>query len=73
LNQLEIRRADGLCGDGYLVEDGGPFFSDPGGVGLLVEGVAGDEGESQGGLGVDHLFVGEIDLCSKEPEVRLNR
>jgi hypothetical protein len=38
---------------------------------FFVERVAGDEGESQGGLGVDHLFVGEIDLCSKEPEVRL--
>jgi hypothetical protein len=27
-------------------------------MGLLVEGVAGDQGEGQGGLGEDHLLVG---------------
>ena len=37
--------ADGLGGDGYLVEDGGPFFSGPGGRGVFVEGVTGDERE----------------------------
>ncbi len=32
-------------------------------MGLFVEGVTGDERESEGGLGVDHLLVGEIDLA----------
>ena len=56
---------EGLDG-GYgwnLVEDFGPFLGGAGGVGLLVEGVSGDEGESECGLGVDHLLVGEIDLA----------
>src|SRR5882672_1838909 len=52
-----------LGGNGYLVEDGGPLFSGPGGGGVFVEGVAGDEGKGEGGLGVDHLLVGEVDFA----------
>jgi hypothetical protein len=39
-----------LRGDRYLIENGGPFFSGSGSVSLLVEGVAGDQREGQGGF-----------------------
>src|SRR5258707_7892968 len=55
----------GSGGDGFgdSVEDFGPVFAGAGGGSLLVEGVAGDEGQGEGGLGVDHLLVGEVDLA----------
>ncbi len=53
----------GLCGDGDLVEDFGPVLAGAGGGGVFVEGVAGDEGKGEGGFGVDHLLVGEVDLA----------
>ena len=52
-----------LCGDGDLVEDFGPVFAGAGGGGVFVEGVAGDEGQGEGGFGEDHLLVGEVDLA----------
>src|SRR5258708_379854 len=60
---FELQGGTRLGGNGYLVEDGGPLFSGPGGCGVFVEGVAGDEGEGEGGLGVDHLLVGEVDFA----------
>src|SRR5260370_30198789 len=55
----------GSGGDGFgdFVEDFGPVFSGAGGGGLPVEGVAGDEGQGEGGFGVDHLLGGEADLA----------
>src|SRR6185437_1573048 len=46
-----------------LVEDVGPLLAVAGGVGLLVEGIAGNQGQGEGSFGVDHLLVGEVDLA----------
>jgi hypothetical protein len=37
------KRGKWICRDGDLVKDGGPFFSRSGGLGLLVEGVTGNQ------------------------------
>ena len=62
-NFAAFRLEISLGGNGNLIEDGGPLFPDSGGVGFFVEGVAGDQGKGQGGLGEDHLLVGEVDFA----------
>ena len=60
------------CGDdnkdclrGYWdsIQDFGEALAFAGGGGLLVVGVAGDEGQGEGGFREDHLLVGEVDLA----------
>ena len=46
-----------------LLQNFGPVLAGSCGVGLFVEGVAGDEGQGEGGFGEDHLLVGKVDLA----------
>ena len=55
----------GSRGDSFgdFIENFGPIFAGAGCGGLFVQGIAGDEGQGEGGFREDHLLVGEVDLA----------